>query len=311
MLELVNISKQYSSGFFRKKAILAVDSVSLSISPGETVGVVGESGSGKTTLGLIATHLVQQTSGKLFFNGTPVNSNLSDVLNLRKHIQIVFQNNESALNPRMTLEQLVVEPLVVHHLDSSNKAVSILLKRVGLGQDLLHRYPHELSGGQRQRICIARAISLHPQYIIADEPAASLDYSVQAQILELLKELQKEEGIGYLFISHHLKVIKIMADVVAVMYKGRIVEQSDTIRFFESPLHPYSQALLLSMPGYHRRNSQDTLKIRDNLHIQNSSGCPYYLRCRIKEEICSQLKPELQDRGDGHYVACHILKKSG
>jgi len=306
MLELINVSKQYRSGFIQKKAFLAVDSVSLSIVPGKTIGVVGESGSGKTTLGLIATDLIKPTSGSVFLNGIPIKTYSSDSQNIRRTIQIVFQNNESALNPRMTLLSLVSEPLIVHHLDSSEPAIKNLLQKVGLGLDLIFRYPHELSGGQRQRICIARAIALHPQYIIADEPAASLDYSVQAQILELLLGLQKEYSIGYLFISHHLKVIWIMADEVAVMYHGTIIEKVDKMKFFASPLHPYSQDLLSSMPGYHRRDSSNIL-IREGFQNPENSGCLYYHRCRRKGDICQRMKPELRDIGDGHFVACHLL----
>jgi peptide/nickel transport system ATP-binding protein len=306
LLELIRVSKHYHTGRFQKKTYPAVDNVSITIQPGKTYGLVGESGSGKTTLGLLATLLVAPSQGEIRLDGQIVHvPDRKQNLHLRRKIQIIFQNNESALDPRMNLSDLIREPLIVHNVESPETAFLQLMDGVGLGRDLRERYPHELSGGQRQRICIARAIALDPRYLIADEPAASLDYSVQAQILELLITLQKEKNIGILFISHHLKIVRIIADTVAVMYRGKIVEKASNDEFFTYPLHPYTQDLISSIPGVGRRNtilSPMRLTIPCETH---PTGCRYFSRCRKRGDVCIQHEPELRDIGNGHHVACH------
>ncbi|HWQ66693.1 MAG TPA: ABC transporter ATP-binding protein [Methanospirillum sp.] len=312
MLELIQVSKHYHTRRFQKKTFPAVDNVSLSIEPGKTFGLVGESGSGKTTVGLLASRLILPSKGEVFINGINIQSKTKkEDLHLRRKIQIIFQNNESALDPRMSLSTLIQEPLIVHHVDASDTAVLHLMERVGLGKDLKDRYPHELSGGQRQRICIARAIALNPQYLIADEPAASLDYSVQAQILELLTTLQKEKNIGMLFISHHLKIIRVIADIIAVMFNGRIVEKGLKESVFNTPLHPYTRDLMSSLPGLNRRDKiLFPITPEPDNRTSPLTGCRYYSRCRRRGEICLHHEPELKDRGDGHYVACHNASAS-
>lgn len=303
MLEVLDVSKQYYSSRFRAKQVFAVRDVSISIVPGRITGLVGESGSGKTTLGHLASGLLLPTSGNVILEGTDIHSvKREKKLQIRRDIQVIFQSNESALDPRMTTYHLIREPLVVHDLDASDASVFTLMEKVGLGKDLRARYPHELSGGQRQRICIARALALSPRYLIADEPAASLDYSVQAQVLELLQSLQRENQIGMLFISHHLKIIRFIADEVMVMYRGKIVEKGPTNLVFAQPLHPYTRDLLAALPGFHRRTISSSHP--RHLHPQyGCGGCTYYSRCTRRIEFCLRNDPVISLQNI-HAAAC-------
>lgn len=306
MLELQNVTKEYYSHRFKRSKIKAADNVSLSIPQGKTVGLVGESGSGKTTIGLLATGLLVPDSGDIILEGRSIHSyNKAMKKGMKTQVQVIFQSNESCLDPRMTAITLIKEPLIVNKKDCSDEVVYHLMKTVGISKDLAYRYPHELSGGQRQRICIARAISLNPSYIIADEPAASLDYSVQAQILELLLKLQKEQNIGILFISHHLKIIHRIADEIAVMYKGKIIERGPKKKIFDTPLHPYTQTLMASLPGIHRRSVCNTVPQSHFNGHNTSSGCSYYHSCPGNNEVCRLHEPETYEADDLHLVRCH------
>lgn len=285
--------------------MFAVRDVSITLVPGRITGLVGESGSGKTTLGHLASGLLPPTSGKVKLEGTDIHSvKREKKLQIRRDIQVIFQSNESALDPRMTTYHLIREPLVVHDLDASDSAVFTLMEKVGLGKDLCTRYPHELSGGQRQRICIARALALSPRYLIADEPAASLDYSVQAQVLELLQSLQRESQIGMLFISHHLKIIRFIADEVVVMYQGEIVEKGPKNLVFSQPIHPYTRDLMAALPGFHRREiASPPLSPHDLDQHHEDGGCSYYSRCPRRTDLCQRQNPVISSKIT-HSAAC-------
>jgi oligopeptide/dipeptide ABC transporter ATP-binding protein len=310
-----NLTKQYAApgSFFRERLSerRAVDEVSLDIMRGEVLGVVGESGCGKSTLGRMIVRLLSSTSGNIIFNGEDITSS-PVTKELRRRAQIVFQDPYGSLNPWMTVYKLVAEPIMIHELCSKSEIperVTSLLEKVGLSQISLNRYPRQLSGGQRQRLCIARALSVNPEFLVCDEPVSSLDVSVQSQILNLLIDLQRDLGLTYLFISHSLAVIRNIADRVAVMYLGRIVEISPADDFFEAPAHPYSRALLDAAPvpetGHDRRR---TIPVSGEATSTGApvTGCEYYPRCPRRTDICTTEKPELKAIADGHSVACHI-----
>ena len=300
-------------GLEKKRVIKAVDDVSLDIYRGETFGLVGESGCGKSTLGRTIVRIHEPTEGKILVNGKNIaHLSGSELKKFRKSTQLIFQDPYASLNPRMTVGEIIREPLVVHRVYPTRKEqdeiVAELLQIVGLKPDHVRRYPHEFSGGQRQRIAIARTLALNPDFIICDEPISALDVSIQAQIISLLKWIQKESGIAYLFIAHDLSMVRRISDRIGVMYLGHIVELGDSQDVYESPLHPYTQALLSAVPvpdpvvGKTKRHSMLDGEMPNPL--DPPSGCPFRTRCPYAMKQCAEERPPLKDV-DGRLVACH------
>ncbi len=303
ILSATNVKKYFPirKGFFLRKVgdVKAVDDVSLQIKKGETLGLVGESGCGKSTLGRTLIRLYEPTSGGIEFKGKDfLKVGGKNLRNYRKDIQMIFQDPYASLDPRMTVGQIIEQPFIIHNMlgaKERSERVKELLQLVGLRPSLINRYPHEFSGGQRQRICIARAIALNPQLIICDEPVSALDVSIQAQILNLLKDLQEKLGLTYIFISHDLSVIEHVCDRIAVMYLGKIVEVADRDELYKNPKHPYTQALLASIPeiGAGKKKMSKILTGEIPSPINPPSGCTFHPRCPHKMDRCSQEKPEL------------------
>lgn len=293
----------------------AVDHVDLELFPGETLGLVGESGCGKSTLGRTIIRLHEPTSGEIFFGERDIATlSRTELKEVRRDLQIVFQDPFASLNPRRTIRQILTEPFSVHKVDSKSdrkQMVSDLITRVGLHPSFADRYPHELSGGQRQRIAIARAIALDPSTVVCDEPVSALDVSVQAQIINLLRKLQSETGTSYLFISHDLSVIGYLADRIAVMYLGEIVEIAPKAQLWKEPRHPYTQALFSAIaipepPSVARKNH---VRITGDIPspINPPSGCRFRTRCPFAMPKCAEIKPVLTEAGRGAKVACHLV----
>ena len=323
ILSAQNVKKYFpiKKGVFLKTVghVKALEDVSLDISENETVGIVGESGCGKSTLGRLLTKIHNPTDGKvLFFDNEGmehcINTNITKEasLNYKKNVQMIFQNPFDSLNPRKTIGDIIREPLRIHKIYKDKKEekqyVNDLILKVGLYEDCFQRYPHEFSGGQRQRIAIARSIALKPKLIICDEPTSALDVSVQSQVINLLKDIQRENGIAYIFISHNLDVVHNVSDRIMVLYLGNIVEFSDASELFENPLHPYTQALMGSMPSWSpedRKLGKIKLPGEPPSPINPPSGCPFHTRCSQRKSICDKIKPEVCDI-NGHKVACHL-----
>jgi oligopeptide transport system ATP-binding protein len=321
LLEVKNLKVHFpvKHGLFSRvhESVKAVDDVSFSIEPGETLGLVGESGCGKTTLGRAIVRLVEPTSGSILFEGEDlVRLNRAKLRARRRRIQIIFQDPYASLNPRMTVEDILGEALDIHRLTESSSArrkrVIELLQAVGLEASHAQRYPHEFSGGQRQRIGIGRALAVEPKLIVCDEPVSALDVSVQAQIVNLLQDLQQRQGIAYLFIAHDLAVVEHISRRVMVMYLGKIVELAEASAIIRSPQHPYTQALISAVPVLDPDSRRRRIILPGDVPspIHPPPGCPFHPRCPIAEPRCQREVPLLRDLTSGHQVSCHLVKSN-
>lgn len=320
LLEVNNLKKYFpvKAGVFKRTVahVKAVDDISFAVKEGETLGLVGESGCGKSTTGRTILRLLEATAGEVIFEGKNVMElDKKSLRAIRRDMQIIFQDPYASLNPRMTVADIVGEPLDIHKLAKNkqerNEKVKEILENVGLGAEYMNRYPHEFSGGQRQRIGVARALAVDPKLIIADEPVSALDVSVQAQVVNLLQDLQKEYGLTYLFIAHDLSVVKHISDRVAVMYLGKIVELTEKKELFNNPMHPYTQSLLSAIPEADPKKKKDRIILEGDVPspVDPPSGCRFHPRCPKAFEPCSVKEPEFKEYGDGHFAACHLLDK--
>ncbi|HEX4839550.1 MAG TPA: oligopeptide/dipeptide ABC transporter ATP-binding protein [Rhabdochlamydiaceae bacterium] len=315
MIIVKNLKKYFSTS---KGLLRAVDDVSFEILEGQTLGLVGESGCGKSTLGRVLLRLLEPTSGEVQFDGNNIFAlPPSELKKWRQEAQMIFQDPYASLNPRMTAQDIITEPLKIHNIDPDPDTIAKSFQQVSLNPHHRCRYPHEFSGGQRQRIGIARALILNPRFLVCDEPIAALDVSVQAQIVNLLKDLQKQMGLTYLFISHDLRMVRYIADHVAVMYLGKIVEKAPTELLFQRPLHPYTQALLSAIPfpdpvaEKKRTRIALTGEVPSPIHPPNGGkGCGFCTRCPLAKGVCKETVPELREVEPGHFVSCHLVNRS-
>ena len=316
LLEIRGLKKSFdvTKGFFKKEKqyLHAVNDVSFTVNKGEVLGVVGESGCGKSTLGNLIVHLHEPTAGEIKFEGISLLALPAEQLRKRRaDIQMIFQDPFSSLNPRKRVFDIIAEPLRAHlalSKEELKQEVLGLMDLVGLNRSYLHRYPHEFSGGQRQRIGIARAIALRPKLIICDEPVSALDVSIQSQILNLLKKLQKELQLTYIFIAHGMPAVKHVSDRIAVMYLGKIVELTSKEKLFMNPMHPYTNGLLSAIPvpdPAERKEQRNLLEGDIPNPVNPPAGCKFHPRCPYKTEICSQIEPEFTEKEADHFVACH------
>ena len=313
LLEVKDLKKYYK---VPKGMLHAVDGVSFNLEKGKTLGIVGESGCGKTTIGRAILRLVEPTSGSVIFDGVDIlKLNKQEMRHMRRNMQLIFQDPFSSLNPRKTITQTIEEPIIVANMipdpDKRFMRVMELMDTVGLAERLVNTYPHELDGGRRQRIGIARALALNPKFIICDEPVSALDVSIQAQILNLMKKIQREMGLTYIFITHNLAVVNHFSDDITVMYLGRLIEKAPSETLFANPLHPYTQALLSAVPVPRIHNRPERLLLRGEITspINPEPICRFANRCNYAMPICSKEEPCLIEVEPDHFVACHIVKR--
>ncbi len=312
ILEIKNLRKEFTNKT-TKKPIVAVDNISLTLQRGKTLGIVGESGSGKSTLGRIMLRLVEPTSGQIIFNQKDItNEKPKELRNLRSKMQMIFQDPMASLDPRMSVQELIQEPLDIHNIGTKaerKKAVEEIAEKVGIAKSALEKFPHEFSGGQRQRISIARAVINQPDLIVADEPVSALDVSIQAQILNLLKDLRREMNLSFIFISHDLSVVNYFCDEVAVMYLGNIVEYAPTSELFANPKHPYTQALISAIPEIETENKAKRIILTGDVPnpADAPSGCHFHPRCPIAIASCATQVPILKNYGTNHQVSCNLV----
>ena len=325
LLEVEHLRQYFpvsGNGFFKKQYVKAVDDVSFFINKGETLGLVGESGCGKTTTGRSILQLYEPTSGKIVYDGNTIfdsekNIRNIDMLPYRRKMQIVFQDPYASLDPRMTVGEIVGEAIDIHHLADSREdrrdRIIRMLERVGLNSEHANRYPHEFSGGQRQRVGIARALAVDPEFIVCDEPISALDVSIQAQVINMLKDLQQEFGLTYLFIAHDLSVVKHISNRIGVMYLGKLVELADSYEIAFHSCHPYTKSLISAIPIADPKTSRNSKRIVLEGDIPSPvnppSGCRFRTRCPYADQLCAQQEPEWKNVGEGHWCACHHLDK--
>ena len=320
LVEVRNLKEYFNiaTGAFTTRPLKAVDDVSFSIHRGETLGLVGESGCGKTTVGRTLLHLYKPTAGQIFFDGKEVKTK-KDVLEYRRKSAMVFQDPYSSLNPRMTVADIIGEPLDVHKMYANKKEreekILGLMAKVGLNSEHANRYAHEFSGGQRQRIGIARAMAMSPQFVVCDEPVSALDVSIQAQVINMFDELQEQMGLTYLFIAHDLLVVRHISDRIAVMYLGKMVELADATEIYDHPLHPYTKCLMSAVPLPDPKRARENHRIVLSGDIPSPlnapSGCPFRTRCPYATEVCAASMPEFKEVQSGHFVACHRINEIG
>lgn len=313
LLEVTNLKQHFTTkkGFVGNKTVVkAVDGVSITIEEGKTLGVVGESGCGKSSLGRSILRLVEPTEGSIKFEGKEiVGISAKEMKELRKEMQIVFQDPYASLNPRRTVRQILEAPLIIHNTGDKTyrkELIEDLAGKIGLRKEQLSNYPHEFSGGQRQRIGIARALTLNPKLIIADEPVSALDVSVQSQVLNLMLELQQERNLSYMFISHDLSVVQHISDKVAVMYLGKVVEIADVAKVYDTPIHPYTRALLSALPVPDPTYVKNRIILQGDLPSPSNppSGCTFHTRCPMATKECAVIIPPLEEKAPGHFAAC-------
>ncbi len=308
LIDVRNLTKRFKK---KKQELIAVNDLSFAIHKGETLGLVGESGCGKSTTGRCLLRLETVSSGDIFYKGENLlGYSPQELFHFRRQAQIIFQDPYSSLNPRMSAEKIIAEPLHIHEVMDKEKilhAVAQLAEKVGLDPSALKRFPHEFSGGQRQRIGIARALALNPQFIVCDEPISALDVPIQAQIINLLKDLQQEFNLTYLFIAHNLAMVKYISDRIAVMYLGHLVELSEAEELYRTPLHPYTQALLASIPSIDPK-AKLTPYHEPTVTAQIKGGCPFVNRCPHAQKRCYEEVPLLKEVSPGHFVACHLFR---
>jgi oligopeptide transport system ATP-binding protein len=316
LLEVKHLKKHFpiKGGVFSKTIgyVYAVDDINFTLAKGETLGLVGESGCGKSTTGRTILRLIEPTDGAIYFEGQDITTlDKSAMRALRREMQIIFQDPYASLNPRMTVGSIIGEPLEIHKIakgSEKEERVASLLQKVGLRAEDMRKYPHEFSGGQRQRIGIARALALNPKLIVCDEPVSALDVSIQAQVINLLEDLQAEFGLSYLFIAHNLNVVEHISNRVAVMYLGQIVELASDEELYKNPQHPYTEALLSAVPIPDPTVKKKRIILEGDVPspINPPKGCHFHTRCMYKEKICEEVEPEFKDIGGGHWVACHF-----
>lgn len=312
LLEVKHLKKYFNTP---KGMLHAVDDVSFSIEKGRTMGVVGESGCGKSTLGRTIIHLQDSTDGQIFFEGKDITRvKKKELHRINEEMQIVFQDPFSSLNPRMTVEEVIAEPLEISHRFKRGEIqdeTERIMELVGIDERLRHSYPHELDGGRRQRVGIGRALALNPKFIVCDEPVSALDVSIQAQILNLMQDLQEERGLTYIFITHDLSVVKHISDHIGVMYLGQMVEMCESKELFRNQLHPYTKALLSAIPRpkIHQKTERILLRGEITSPINPGEKCRFCSRCIYAQERCSTSSPRLADAGNGHSVACHYWRE--